>query len=128
MCVRFTLTATKLRLARTTTEYTKRNEGKSPGVITLLGCASASSVAGLLVCYPLHVAKTRMIMQSMHGATQIYSGVWNVFTQTYSKEGFLGLYRGLVPSILKSVPSHCITFVTYEFLKKQFGVEKHSKH
>lgn len=109
-------------------EYTKRNEGKSPGVITLLGCASASSVAGLLACYPLHVAKTRMIMQSMHGAPQIYSGVWNVFTQTYSKEGFVGLYRGLVPSILKSVPSHCITFVTYEFLKKQFGVEKHSKH
>jgi solute carrier family 25 phosphate transporter 23/24/25/41 len=114
--------------SRTTTEYTKRNEGKSPGVITLLGCASASSVAGLLACYPLHVAKTRMIMQSMHGAPQIYSGVWNVFTQTYSKEGFVGLYRGLVPSILKSVPSHCITFVTYEFLKKQFGVEKHSKH
>ena len=34
----------------------------------------------------------------------------------YSKEGFRGLYKGSLPSILKAAPSAAVTFTAYEFV------------
>ena len=69
-----------------------------------------------------------MVMQGVNGAPKLYSNFFDVWRQAWNKEGVRGLYRGLVPSIIKSVPAHCITFVTYEALKKKFGVTKSHKH
>lgn len=106
-----------------------RNGGtKEPTVPELLACSTASSIAGLLTCYPLHVAKTRMVMQGIGGSKPEYSGMFDVLSKTFRREGILGLYRGIVPSIMKSVPSHGITYVSYELLKKEFGLTKKHKH
>jgi solute carrier family 25 protein 33/36 len=38
------------------------------------------------------------------------------------EEGLVGLYGGLVPHMLRVVPSAVIMFGTYEFVLKSFGV------
>ena len=39
------------------------------------------------------------------------------------REGLLGLYKGMLPNLLKVAPSMAVTFVTYEFTKSWlFGV------
>ena len=67
-------------------------------------------------------------MQGVAGAPKLYKNFFDVWVQAWKKEGVVGLYRGLLPSMIKSVPAHCITFVTYELLKKQFKIEKKHKH
>ena len=80
----------------------------------LLFCAWGSSAAGQLLAYPLHLVKTRMISKSGH-----YRNIVDVFRKTLVNEGFRGLYRGLLPSFIKSVPSHGLTFLVYEYFKKE---------
>jgi solute carrier family 25 phosphate transporter 23/24/25/41 len=109
------------------TLYIEKSGGKEPSIPILLSCSTVSSITGLIFCYPLHVAKTRLVMQGVGGAAPVYTGLIDVFKKTYAKESFWGLYRGIWPSVLKSVPSHGLTYVTYEILKKQFHLEKKHK-
>ncbi|KYR02345.1 EF-hand domain-containing protein [Tieghemostelium lacteum] len=94
-----------------------------PSSLQLLTCASISSVCGQLVGYPFHVIKTRIITKPDN-----YKGLLDGISQTVKKEGFKGLYRGIIPNFMKSIPSHGITFVTYEFIKKNFNIHKEKKH
>ena len=36
--------------------------------------------------------------------------------QIYNREGFRGLYKGSLPSVLKAAPSAAVTFTAYEFV------------
>jgi solute carrier family 25 phosphate transporter 23/24/25/41 len=83
------------------------------GIKELLACAWLSSSAGQLLAYPFHLVKTRMITKSGH-----YRNVIDVFRKTVVTEGIRGLYRGILPSFIKSVPSHGITFLVYEYFKR----------
>jgi hypothetical protein len=47
-----------------------------------------------------------------------------VIVKTTKKEGLLGLYRGILPSLMKTVPANWVIFSTYELTKRFLGVEK----
>ena len=44
--------------------------------------------------------------------TKLFASIWN-------KEGVRGLYRGLLPNIIKVVPAVSITYAVYENIKKE---------
>ncbi|KAI0192731.1 calcium dependent mitochondrial carrier protein [Xylaria flabelliformis] len=83
------------------------------------GIMGASSGAfGASVVYPLNVLRTRLQTQgtSMHPAR--YTGIWDVAHKTIQNEGFRGLYKGLMPNLLKVAPALSITWMVYEKAKK----------
>lgn len=83
------------------------------------GIMGASSGAfGASVVYPLNVLRTRLQTQgtSMHPAR--YTGIWDVAHKTVRNEGFRGLYKGLMPNLLKVAPALSITWMVYENAKK----------
>ncbi|KAI0876392.1 mitochondrial carrier domain-containing protein [Hypoxylon argillaceum] len=83
------------------------------------GLMGASSGAfGASVVYPLNVLRTRLQTQgtSMHPAR--YTGIWDVAHKTVKNEGFRGLYKGLMPNLLKVAPALSITWMVYENAKK----------
>ncbi|KAI8624582.1 mitochondrial carrier [Xylariaceae sp. FL1651] len=83
------------------------------------GIMGASSGAfGASVVYPLNVLRTRLQTQgtSMHPAR--YTGIWDVARKTVQNEGFRGLYKGLMPNLLKVAPALSITWMVYENAKK----------
>ncbi|KAI0391008.1 calcium dependent mitochondrial carrier protein [Xylariaceae sp. FL0594] len=83
------------------------------------GIMGASSGAfGASVVYPLNVLRTRLQTQgtSMHPAR--YTGIWDVAQKTVKNEGFRGLYKGLMPNLLKVAPALSITWMVYENAKK----------
>ncbi|KAI1753099.1 mitochondrial carrier domain-containing protein [Xylaria castorea] len=83
------------------------------------GIMGASSGAfGASVVYPLNVLRTRLQTQgtSMHPAR--YTGIWDVAHKTVKNEGFRGLYKGLMPNLLKVAPALSITWMVYENAKK----------
>lgn len=48
------------------------------------------------------------------GRTLKYTSLRNALFTTFHREGFPGLYKGLLPSILRVVPQSSLLFMVYE--------------
>lgn len=89
-----------------------------PSIGGLMFCGSASSVLSQTLFYPLHVVKTRMIMQGAHelvvtkknlkanlhgqvATATTYTGMMDAFVKIIQQEGTKALFKGFVPSMLK---------------------------
>ncbi|XP_070597660.1 mitochondrial adenyl nucleotide antiporter SLC25A23-like isoform X2 [Erythrolamprus reginae] len=92
-----------------------------PGVLVLLGCGTVSSTCGQIASYPLALVRTRMQAQaSIEGAPQLT--MLGLFRNILSREGVLGLYRGIAPNFMKVIPAVSISYVVYENMKQALGV------
>lgn len=54
-----------------------------------------------------------------------YTGLVQCFTTIFKEEGMTALYGGLVPHMLRVVPSAAIMFGTYETVLKLLGTTSH---
>lgn len=45
-----------------------------------------------------------------------------LFRHILSREGVLGLYRGIAPNFMKVIPAVSISYVVYENMKQALGV------
>jgi solute carrier family 25 (mitochondrial phosphate transporter), member 23/24/25/41 len=117
-----------------------RSTGKDePGVLALLAFGSISGSVGATSVYPLNLVRTRLQASGSSGHPQRYTGVWDVATKTYQREGWRGFYRGLFPTLAKVcrglevyilnfllilgsqvVPAVSISYVVYEHSKRRF--------
>ncbi|XP_028567784.2 mitochondrial adenyl nucleotide antiporter SLC25A23 isoform X1 [Podarcis muralis] len=92
-----------------------------PGVLVLLGCGTVSSTCGQIASYPLALVRTRMQAQAtIEGAPQL--SMLGLFRHILSREGVLGLYRGIAPNFMKVIPAVSISYVVYENMKQALGV------
>ncbi|KAJ8384524.1 hypothetical protein AAFF_G00204390 [Aldrovandia affinis] len=95
----------------------------NPGVLVLLGCGTLSSTCGQLASYPLALIRTRMQAQaSLEGSEQL--SMSRLAKNIVEKEGFFGLYRGILPNFMKVIPAVSISYVVYEYTKTGLGVSK----
>lgn len=79
-----------------------RSTGKEePGVLAVLAFGSVSGSVGATSVYPLNLVRTRLQASGSSGHPQRYTGVWDVATQTYQRDGWRGFYRGLFPTLAK---------------------------
>lgn len=109
--------AIDLALYNTFKAELQRHRRSEPTTLTMLGCGAASSSLAQLATYPLALAKTRLQACGMPGYTPEYTGLVSCLTYTIKNEGVSGLYRGIVPNLLKAVPSISISYVVYENVK-----------
>lgn len=72
----------------------------------------------LLVTYPLDVVRRRTQMKGLLSDKFSYNSTLHAFTTIIQQEGIKGLYKGMIPNLLKVAPSIAIAFVTYETVKK----------
>jgi hypothetical protein len=91
----------------------------------LVGFLSAFSSTCLT--QPFDVVRTRMQLSYVsRNPEHSYKGVIDAFTKIYSSEGTRGLYRGLIPKLIrKSSYSGMVTSV-YEILRRSLGLERKS--
>jgi solute carrier family 25 phosphate transporter 23/24/25/41 len=95
--------------------YAARFPDTEPGVATLLSCGAVASMAGQVVAFPLQLARTRLQAQGLPGRDGAkYRGVVDCLTSVLKRDGPLGLYRGMMPGFLKSIPSCMISFAVFE--------------
>lgn len=52
-----------------------------------------------------------------------YTGMIDVFNRTVQREGYRGLYKGLLPNLLKVVPTASITYLIYEDMKTRLAIK-----
>ncbi|XP_076000608.1 mitochondrial adenyl nucleotide antiporter SLC25A24-like [Genypterus blacodes] len=96
-------------------------DSPNPGVLVLLGCGTISSTCGQLASYPLALVRTRMQAQaSLNPSDQPTMSA--LVQRIVAKDGFFGLYRGILPNFMKVIPAVSISYVVYEYMKTGLGI------
>lgn len=86
----------------------------------VLGCISGA--VAQTAAYPFDLMRKRFMAQSNAPGmlkTQ-YKSTWGCAREIVQKEGFLGLYKGTVPNLLKVCPYAAIMWAAYENSRKAF--------
>jgi solute carrier family 25 phosphate transporter 23/24/25/41 len=99
-------------------EKYKKWIGEYQGTLNTYGRLSAGALAGMtstLATYPLDLVRCRLSAQH---EVKKYTGIINAFKVILKEEGFIGWYRGLVPSLIGIAPYVAINFTSFETLKR----------
>ena len=93
-----------------------------------LGAAGSAKFCAALITYPHEVVRTRLrqapVTTSATGVPKLkYTGLVQCFTLVWKEEGMAALYGGLVPHMLRVVPSAAIMFGVYEATLRALGTD-----
>lgn len=113
----------KKRITKYNIETRGLHEDDAPptGAITA-AIGGFSGALGASIVYPINVLRTRLQSQGTVLHPPTYDGFVDVTMKTIKGEGFKGLFKGLIPNLVKVVPSVSITYVVYEHCKKSWGL------
>ncbi|CAH9120905.1 unnamed protein product [Cuscuta epithymum] len=95
----------------------------APSRFQLSLCGFAAGITAKVACHPLDVVKKRFQVEGLkrhprYGAPveiNAYVNMYDALRRILLQEGWAGLYKGIVPSIVKAAPASAVTFVAYEF-------------
>lgn len=90
------------------------SEVEVPNFLVLAFGATSGSIGASLV-YPLNLLRTRLQAQGTRAHPATYDGFMDVTRKTITKEGWRGLFRGLVPNLMKVIPSVSISYLVWCF-------------
>ncbi|KAI8958424.1 mitochondrial carrier [Daldinia sp. FL1419] len=93
-------------------------EDTQPSTLVTGIMGATSGAFGASVVYPLNVLRTRLQTQGTRMHPARYNSIWDVAQKTIKNEGVRGLYKGLMPNLLKVAPALSITWMVYENTKK----------
>ncbi|CAA9988854.1 mitochondrial carrier protein, putative [Plasmodium knowlesi strain H] len=78
---------------------------------------SLSNLSSLIIVFPGDTVRKRMMNNGIDNKNYIYKNTIHCIKNIYHCEGVRNFYYGLFPSMLKSIPSGAIQFMSYEILK-----------
>ncbi|RDD47571.1 Mitochondrial uncoupling protein 4 [Trichoplax sp. H2] len=97
-----------------------RQDGDSLAFVYVLSIGAATMSE--LVTFPLDLTKTRLIIQGegvdKDLAKRQYRGMAKTLASVVKEEGFLSLYKGVTPGILRHVVYSGVRMVTYEYIRE----------
>ncbi|KAF8270172.1 mitochondrial carrier domain-containing protein [Lactarius quietus] len=111
-------------------EFSKRRFSKTYGpdlpVWALLASGSTGGIAYWLSSYPLDVIKSRVQLRTTPPKGTPVQYIANELRAIIAESGVTGLFRGLTPSLIRSIPAAGSTFaafeLTREYLREYTGV------
>jgi len=95
------------------------DEDKTNKEVSTISRLLAGAVAGTtacVACYPLDLVRTRLTTQL--DGKETYRGISDAFIKIAEREGPIGLYSGLGPTLAVAVPNFSISWVVYGSLKE----------
>ncbi|WVQ83428.1 hypothetical protein IAT38_005569 [Cryptococcus sp. DSM 104549] len=104
------------------TAYCRSTGKDEPEVYAVLSFGALSGSIGAASVYPINLLRTRLQASGSSGHPQTYTGFLDVAQQTLKHEGWRGMYKGLLPSILKVGPAVGVSWIVYEDMKRRLGV------
>lgn len=89
----------------------------------VLPMGAFSGTVGATVVYPVNLLRTRLQAQGTFAHPATYDGFRDVLIKTLQREGYPGLFKGLVPNLAKVCPAVSISYLCYENLKSLMKLE-----
>ncbi|KAM0756143.1 mitochondrial carrier [Meredithblackwellia eburnea MCA 4105] len=89
----------------------------APGTFLKLCCGALAGSISQTLTYPLDVLRRRMQVVGMSSMGYNYKNGWDAIFCIIRQEGLRGLYKGIIPNLLKVGPSIGTSFAVYEFSK-----------
>ncbi|KJZ71306.1 hypothetical protein HIM_09316 [Hirsutella minnesotensis 3608] len=86
-----------------------------------VGAAGTAKLVAAILAYPHEVARTRLRQAPADGRQPKYTGLIQCFKLVWKEEGMMGLYGGLTPHLMRTVPSAAIMFGMYEGILRLFN-------
>ncbi|KAJ7464041.1 mitochondrial carrier [Mycena latifolia] len=106
-------------------EFSKRKfaahygkEGQQLPVWALLASGSTGGIAYWLACYPLDVIKSRVQLRATPPVGMPWAYIVAEVGAVVQEGGWKGLFRGLSPSLLRSIPAAASTFAAFEITRE----------
>ncbi|KAK6457317.1 mitochondrial carrier domain-containing protein [Scheffersomyces xylosifermentans] len=127
----FPYAALDLGTFSTIKNYLIKRESKKTGIkvedvrlpnYMVLTLGALSGTFGATVVYPVNLLRTRLQAQGTYAHPYTYNGFADVLQKTIAREGYPGLFKGLVPNLAKVAPAVSISYFMYENLKELFGL------
>lgn len=80
-----------------------------------LACGGLAGAVALLATHPFDVLRRKMQVAGLQALSPQYNGAVDAMRQSIRADGFWrGMYRGLVPNMIKIVPSMAVSFYTFD--------------
>lgn len=98
------------------TQFTAEGE-KDPSAFGKLAAGAVSGAVAQTFTYPFDVLRRRFQVNTMSGMGYKYAGVTDAVTSILRTEGFRGLYKGIVPNLLKVAPSMASSWLSFEMTR-----------
>ncbi|KAF7314068.1 hypothetical protein HMN09_00565800 [Mycena chlorophos] len=104
-------------------EFSKRRFAARYGnqqipVWALLASGSTGGIAYWLACYPLDVIKSRIQLREAPPSGTPVQYIAHEVKAIIAESGWAGLFRGLSPSLLRSIPAAASTFAAFELTRE----------
>lgn len=99
-----------------------KGKDAKPGSLATAAIGGVSSAFGASMVWPLNMLRMRLQMQGTKAHPPTYTGIVDVTKRTIKNEGFKGLFRGIIPNLVKVVPSGVVTYVVWERSKEAMGL------
>eukprot|EP01026_Neomeris_dumetosa_P054763 TRINITY_DN4937_c0_g1_i1.p1 TRINITY_DN4937_c0_g1~~TRINITY_DN4937_c0_g1_i1.p1 ORF type:complete len:404 (+),score=37.01 TRINITY_DN4937_c0_g1_i1:161-1372(+) len=91
-----------------------------PPDMLIIGAGMLSSCVAQIVSFPLNMIRTRLQAQK----PEKYTNMLDAFSKTIRKDGYRGLYKGLLPNMVKLAPAQGISWYVYYKTKILLGVHE----
>lgn len=90
---------------------------KNPVWYRKLAAGAISGAVAQTCTYPFDVLRRRFQINTMSGMGYQYKSIWDAISTIVRQEGVRGLYKGLVPNLLKVAPSMASSWLSFEMAR-----------
>jgi len=87
---------------------------KNPTWYNKLAAGAISGAVAQTCTYPFDVLRRRFQINAMNGMGYQYKSIWDAVRTIVAQEGIMGLYKGIMPNLLKVAPSMASSWLSFE--------------
>ena len=98
------------------THFTPEGQ-RDPSAIGKLAAGAVSGAVAQTCTYPFDVLRRRFQVNTMSGMGYQYAGIGDAIRMIVKTEGLRGLYKGIVPNLLKVAPSMASSWLSFEMTR-----------
>lgn len=90
---------------------------KNPPWYRKLAAGAISGAVAQTCTYPFDVLRRRFQINNMPGMGNHYKSIWHAISTIVKEEGIAGMYKGILPNILKVAPSMASSWLSFELTR-----------